>query len=258
MKITHLLGNGCSFVKNGWVYELNQKKNWTENDKFTQEPNDFPKMTGEKLGIPTDNIATAGAGIRFNIYSTYKWLQYNRDKVKNTLLLFGITALQRDTFLTKAKYPRRLHDNGIIDGLANHLTPSGHIPTTQKEYNYWEARGYDGKEIGEFFKHYYNLVNNEEAFYEMQKLELRMFQAYLNSIGLRHLFINTLASDETVYRKEDLSFLDNLFIFPDGSESWIDYILTYEPTYMTLHPTVYDHLKLSEILAEYIKENYEV
>lgn len=256
MKIEHILGSGCSFVKNGWVYEKGQKENWTETDMFTQNPTDFPRMVGENLGLPAHNIAKPGSGVQYNIHSVHLWVKNNRDKVENTLLLFGITALQRGTFFTKAQFPNMMENDGIPDDFPNHLTPNYHIPEKEKEFNYWRSRGYDPKEIVEFFTLYYKIAHNYFHWMNWQRHQLSMFQAWLNSIGLRHVFINTLATSKN--HREDLSFLENKFTFPDGIDNWIEYIDTYNFRSRELHPTVYDHKKLAELLTSYIKEKYEV
>jgi len=253
-KITHILGNGCSYVKNGWTYGQD-KVNFRETDTFSQEPNSFPRMVGENLGITADNIATAGTGIQFAIYSTMLWIENNRDKVKNTLLLFGLTAFQRATFFTKAKYPDKFRFDGIPDKMPNHLTPNVHIPdpdNDKKTKEYWEARGFDPYELRDFFTFYYKDAHHGEHWNKWIRMQLEMFQSYLIGIDMPHLFIDTLAYEE------DLSYLHSLFRFPDGYTCWKAYIKSYDPIYEEEHPNIHDHLVLSKHIAKYCRNNYNI
>lgn len=251
-RVKHILGAGCSFTQNGWYYPPGSEIS-RESDDFERDPNDYPSMVAENLGLTVDNIAKSGSGWQFQMFLIQQWVESNKDKVKDTLLVMGITSINRVTFFTNAKYPRDLEDRGIFDDIPNHLTPNVQIPTTKKDLAYWESRGFNGEDVRDFTKLFYTVAHEPIHWQRWQRMQWKMFQSWLRDIGLRFIFIDALDIEE---KPEDI---ENLYIFPDGSQVWTDYIKSYDKAYdMILHPNIYDHHKLAELLTEHIRETYSV
>lgn len=247
--VKHILGAGCSFTKNGWFYPPGSKQQ-RESDHIQQEPNDYPRIIAENLGITADNIAIPGSGWQFQMYLVQKWVENNRDKVKDTLLVMGITSIERGTFFTEAKDPGKFIKYNI-KRVPNHLTPNVQIPNHEKDYNYWRSRGYDPQEVADFFRLYYTIAYDSDSWSQWQYMQLRMFQSWLRDIGLRFLFIDALDKEK---RPEEI---ENLYIFPDGSQVWTDYIKSYDKNYnLILHPNIYDHIRLAGLLTDHIYNEY--
>ena len=250
--VKHILGAGCSFTQNGWYYPPGSKRE-RESNVFERDPNDYPHMIAENLGITADNIARSGSGWQFQMYLVQKWVESNKDKVKDTLLVMGITSINRGTFFTNSRFPRDLEENGIYADIPNHLTPNVQIPTGKRDFAYWKSRGYDGEDVKEFFKLYYTIAHEPDHWEAWQYMQLRMFQSWLRDIGLRFIFIDALDKEK---RPEEI---ENLYTFPDGSQVWTDYIEGYDESYdMDIHPNMYDHHRLAELLTEHIRETYSV
>ena len=248
--VKHILGAGCSFTQNGWGLQSNNERE-RDSDVFERDPDDYPHMIAENLGITADNIAQSGSGWQFHMYLVQKWVESNKDKVEDTLLVMGLTSINRGTFFTNAKYPRDLEKNGIYADIPNHLTPNVQIPDGKLDNIYWKSRGYDGKDVRDFFMLYYNIAFEPEHWETWQYMQLRMFQSWLRDVGLRFIFIKALDKKK---RPEEV---ENLYTFPDGSQVWTDYITGYDKSYeMDLHPNIYDHHELAELLTEHIQETY--
>jgi|DEB0MinimDraft_4_1074332.scaffolds.fasta_scaffold27250_2 hypothetical protein len=83
----------------------------------------------------------------------------------------------------------------------------------------------------------------EDVKFELTTL-IELTSLYLNTNNINHLFVNTMNNS---FSTKDVC---NTLIFPNGTEYWRDYILSYDDSYKHGHPNIDDHKKLANIIYE--------
>jgi hypothetical protein len=84
MNYKYLVANGCSFV-NGDGYS----------DGLLKPPYRFSTLLSKKLKCKDINLAQSGASNDRIIRTTFDWIENNKDKCKDTLLILGLTDVSR-------------------------------------------------------------------------------------------------------------------------------------------------------------------
>ena len=220
-KIKYLVVNGCSFSEGACMYpnlkEIQDKK----------YENRFSKNLSEKLNCEEINISQSGGSNDRIFRTTFDWIQSNKEKVKDTLFVVGLTTINRVDLYSK-------HDNRYIPAqpfysgesiklIAKYLNCS--MDEAWSWINFKLDYTYDEKEVSKKVERDCILLNN-----------------YVNG---NIIFFNALD-------KVDI-FINELDFLTFGEhKSW------QELTGMDFgHPKEHHHHEMAEILFKHIKKGYE-
>jgi hypothetical protein len=97
-KIKYLVTNGCSYSAGACMYTGDD-----EEVKKNQNKNRFSKKLSEKLNCEEINLARPGGSNDRIFRTTFDWIQENKEKVKDTLFIIGLTAFARVDLYDKKK-----------------------------------------------------------------------------------------------------------------------------------------------------------
>ena len=86
-KFKYLLANGCSFTLGSCMYDVETFIDQTEK----REKNRFSKKLADKLNLEEINISTGGSSNDRIFRTTFDWIENNKEKVKDTLFVIGLS-----------------------------------------------------------------------------------------------------------------------------------------------------------------------
>ena len=228
-KFKYLLANGCSFSVGGCMYE----KIELLNDPTKQRRNRFSKKLSEKLNCEEINIAHGGVSNDRIFRTTFDWIENNKQKVKDTLFVIGLTDnLRKDLWSNyKNDYIISSEIYQDIKFIANDCN------TTENEVNQW--RDFELK----------YLINEDE----IEKKIIRDCVLFDSLVNGNVVFLNAWRRSDVVH--SDLKFLKLKTEKYEGY-SWPDYMTAKYSDYRLDHPKELHHHEMAQLLYEYINEKF--
>ena len=237
----YLVANGCSFTTH--PYEPDHVRNTFSSDEdyydyvFSKR---YSKLLADKLGVEEINLSEAGVSNDRIFRTTYDWIQENKEKVKDTLFVIGLTdSLRKDLWSNfKQEYIISSEIWQDLEYIAKDCD------TTVDKVNQWR----------EF--EVMNLVNADE----IEKNIIRQCDLFNSYVNGNVVFFNAWRRNELVHT--DLNFLKFKSNGCDGY-NWADYIYRNKSKYLLNdskyewggHPETLQHNEISEMLYNHITES---
>jgi len=232
--LKYLVVNGCSFSRH--PHEPNHVRNTFPSDKdyydyvFSKR---YSTLLADKLNVKEVNLSTGGSSNDRIFRTTYDWIQENKEKVKDTLFVIGLTDSLRKDLWSNFK-----QDYMITSEIWQDLEYiAKDCDTTIDKVNQWR----------EF--EVMNLVNEDEVEKNIIR-QCDLFNSYVNG---NVVFINAFRRNELVHT--DLNFLKFTSDTKTGY-NWVDYIYSNRSKYLQNdpkwewigHPETLQHNEISEML----------
>ena len=229
-KFKYLLANGCSFTVGSCMYEnvethidLTEKRN----------KNRFSKKLADKLNLKEINIAQGGGSNDRIFRTTFDWIENNKQKVKDTLFVLGLTNNLRKDLWSNYKNEHIVTSEIYQD--IKYIARD--CNTTEDEVNQW--RNFELK----------YLINEDE----IEKDLIRKCLLLNSYVEGNMIFLNAWRRSDVVH--SDLKFLEIKTEKYDGY-NWNDYIASKGPGGYHGHPTEFHHHEMTHLLYEYINEKF--
>ena len=242
--LKYLVANGCSFSRH--PHEPNHVRNTFSSDKDYYNyvfSKNYSILLANKLGVEDVNISHYGASNDRIFRTTYDWIQENKEKVKDTLFVIGLTnSLRKDLWSNfKQEYIISSEIWQDLEYIAKECD------TTVDKVNKWR----------EF--EVMNLVNEDE----LEKNIIRQCDLFNSYVNGNVIFFNGLRRNELVHT--DLNFLKFKSDTYEGY-NWVDYIysnrskyLQNDPKYNWIgHPDTLQHNEMVEMLYNHITESQKL
>ena len=266
----YVISAGCSYTFVSYEEDdpLMKRYNALPKDNYIDgvpPKTSFIKELGKLLGAESYNLAKNGLSFKFILYYSFLWIQNNMDKVKDSLLIVGLTHRRRETFWNPS------NNGGLdIEGVGNVISPflMPTRPHTREdidktgEISNWiddtaERLGITTNKYLDFLEVFWDKLDDPIQRDTMDEMYMVMLQNYCNNIGLDILFID-MANE--AYKWPNMALKDwkevvyPLFIWPDNSPSWRHYIIDKNGYDVFGHPNYNDHVQLASILYKYIHD----
>lgn len=253
MKYKQVISTGCSYTNHSYETENLSRSNKLDGE---YKETSFTQVLAERLGVPYTNRAFNGASISTTVLNAYEWIESNKDYVKDTLLLIGITFRGRiNLWRSDSKDDYKAYYcltpsvwSGKVDkGAIEHLQGEG------------DFIGESYKDVHTFGRLYWEHYYNGPKLHLQDEMILVTLEAYCESIGLDVLFVD--AADEStghvpegyIRSKPWKDILKNVYTLPKNYPGWKSYIRDYDENYKGEHPNYNDHVELGNLLYEHIK-----
>jgi len=232
-KFKYLVANGCSFTGGGCMYPI--EDNWKSQSDRTdgQNRNRFSKKLADKLNLKEINIAQGGGSNDRMFRTTFDWIENNKEKVKDTLFVIGLTnILRRDLWSNyKNDYIISSEIHQDISYIARDCN------TTEDEVRQW--RNFELK----------YLIDEDE----IEKKIIRDCVLFNSLVDGNMVFFNALRHCNVV--RSDLKFLKLKSEKYEGY-NWTDYIASEDIAWQGGHPEELHHHEMAHLLYEYINEKF--
>jgi hypothetical protein len=225
-KIKYLVTNGCSYSAGACMYTGDD-----EEVKKNQNKNRFSKKLSEKLNCEEINLARPGGSNDRIFRTTFDWIQENKEKVKDTLFIIGLTAFARVDLYDKKKN-RYLPAQPFYSGESIKLIAEDLKCSTDEIWDWVNFKlnyTYDEKQAIKKVKRDCILLNN----YVNGNI------IFFNALHKVDIFINDL--DFLTFEKIDKKY-----------NSWKEYV-----GMEVGHPKENHHHEMAEILYKHIQKGYE-
>jgi len=239
----YLVVNGCSFSVN--PHEAYHVQNTFASKKDYYDyvfPKRYSTVLADKLNFEEVNISTSGSSNDRIFRTTYDWIQENKEKVKDTLFVIGLTdSLRKDLWSNfKQEYIISSEIWQDLEYIARDCD------TTSDKVNQWR----------EF--EVMNLVNSDE----IEKNIIRQCDLFNSYVNGNVIFFNGWRRNELVHT--DLNFLKFKSNGYDGY-NWVDYIYSNKSKYLLKdskytwirHPNAFQHSEIVDMLYQNILSNNE-
>lgn len=249
--IKYVVSTGCSFSDHAFELE-----NWDSRDPKFNTPEvldengkqvsftSYGKELASLLDAEYVHLAQCGSGIDYSTHRLWQWIQDNPDKLDQCILLFGISMFQRQDILV-------WHDELGKKERVNF--PNPRVIIKKKDKYEWEVVAdmfkWPLERFKDFVKFFWQYAFDWELNQLQRRATLTTFEGYCKYKKIPLVFISTI-------NKDDVSNDLDLFIFPNKSWSWRDYIQSYDKGYNAGHPNTYDHKHLATLLHEHIQANF--
>jgi len=248
-----------------WVDTKLEDKDWLDNNTFKHinwREKSFINLLAAKFGAKPVNLSATGAGNDYIFRTAYNWIKSSGDLYsgKKAAVIVGLSELMRT---------ERYDEEG---GIWYHFSYSDLVynGTTNDNVEFFRKSTfpYLSKEEWETYwdisaKHFSNIsILKDEV-----KMKMDLISSYCRVNNIKCIFINNLC-DVIAYSKAISSNLTNLFgggvkyggdlihsdmyIFPNGSSSWRQWLTEKDSSYRGEHPNSYDHKGLAELLYHHI------
>ena len=229
-KFKHLFANGCSFTKGACMYS----KIEILNDLTKSSRNRFSKKLADKLNFKEINISEIGISNDRIFRTTFDWVENNKQKVKDTLFVIGLTDnLRKDLW---SNYTNDyIISSQIYQGIKSIAKDCN---ATENEVNQW--RDFELK----------YLINEDE----IEKKIIRDCVLFDSLVNGNVVFLNAWRRSEVVHPK--LKFLKLKSEKYEGY-IWFDYMYANYSNYEGHHPEELHHHEMAELLYRYINENFK-
>ncbi len=235
-----LVSNGCSFV-----YACHENSSVscpgdTVHFNFTMPLAKRLKCSYNKI------LATPGGSNERAFRTTFEWIQGNKEKVKDTLFIIGLTELARTEFFLFDKW-RLIIPVDIID--KDH---SGNLPQIYEG----NVFGDDVEKWNSWFKHWVKYFQHDKT--EIQKLnrDVLLFDSYVKQFNSKVIFFNSFTDTLYEHTKERINYFSfkNYYELVEKGSIFIPYTWynTYEPED---HPHRVNHEEFANNLYKYIEDN---
>ena len=231
-KFKHLFANGCSFTKGACMYS----KIEILNDLTKSSRNRFSKKLADKLNFKEINISEIGISNDRIFRTTFDWVENNKQKVKDTLFVIGLTDnLRKDLWSNYTNdyiISSEIHQD--IPRIANRVNAS------VKEVQQW--RDFELK----------YLIDKDEIEKKVMR-ECVLFDSLITQLGGDVVFFNALRISNIIHPK--LNFLQ---FIPNHSKgyNWVNFIRKKDPSWDQGHPLQQHHHQLADILYEFINKTF--
>ena len=224
-KIKYLVINGCSYSEGACMYPNEEK---TQDKKYK---NRFSKKLSEKLNCEEINISQSGGSNDRIFRTTFDWIQKNKEKVKDTLFIIGLTGLARVDFYSK-------HENRYICGQPFYSGQSLKVITKNLNCSLDEVWGWVNFKL--------NYTYDEKQIIKKVERDCKLLDNYVDG---NIIFFNALNKVDILINELDFLSFDK---FGKKCNSWQKY------TGMEVgHPKEHHHHEMAEILFKHIQNGYE-
>lgn len=207
------------------------------NIDYLQKTNRFSKVLSDKLNCEEINIATGGSSNDRIFRTTFDWIENNKEKIKNTLFIIGLTHWAR-----KDLYSVNLQDYIIsseifqdFDRIANDVN------CKQEEVKQW--RDFELK-----------YLTDED---EIEKKVIRdcvLLDSLITQLNGDVIFFNGLRESNIIHPK--LNFLQFDSKHYKGYD-WCHFIRKHDPTWDGGHPNEQHHHQMANQLYKFIDKTFD-
>lgn len=225
-KIKYLVVNGCSYSAGACMYIDNKQQ------VEKQNLNRFSKKLSEKLNCEEINLSKAGGSNDRIFRTTFDWIQENKEKVKDTLFIVGLTGLSRADLYDKKK-------GRYIAAMP--LSSGQDIKLMSKELKC------SLDEIWGWIRFKMNNTYDENQVIKKVKRECILLDNYVDG---NIIFFNALDKVDIFINELDFLLFDKKF--NKKYNSWQEYM-----GQEVGHPKEHHHHTMAEILFEHIQNGYE-
>ena len=240
-KFKHLVVGGCSFSKGGCMYRDAEVGNLSIDERWDkQRKNRFGNKLAKLLNIPeiepyNYNLSRAGGSNDRMFRVLFDWVEENRDIVKDTLFVCGLTdTMRKDLYSVQSnEYIVTSEIWQDISWIVKELNCSPTEITTWRDF---DLKYFTKRE-------------------EIEKKIIRDCVLFDSLVGGNVIFFNAWRRSDIVHPKLKFLKINNKPGYV--GYNWSDYILSYREEWDFGHPNEYDHKHMSELLYEYIKEIYD-
>jgi hypothetical protein len=226
-KFKYLLANGCSFTLGSCMYDVETFIDQTEK----REKNRFSKKLADKLNLEEINISTGGSSNDRIFRTTFDWIENNKEKVKDTLFVIGLSDNLRKDLWSNYK-------NDYI--ISTEIWQD--IKYIAKDWNTTEGKVNQWRDFE--LKH---LINEDEVEKDLIRKCL-LLNSYVEG---NMIFLNAWRRSDVVH--SDLKFLEIRTEKYEGY-NWSDYIASYQLDWDFGHPQEFHHHEMANLLYDYIEE----
>ena len=247
-KYKNLVTIGCSFTFGAMLENIEQER--------------YGKLLADKLGVSETNLSKQGGSNDRIFRKAFNWIIDNRLKCKDSLMLIGITELYREELYSvhSDKYCKFQYPNiESFDDIELFKEQS-------KIENYDDVLQYLKCRLLNFVNAKYFLENLERNIILINTLakEYKLDIVFLDTIrDNREIELQGRYADDQdeneLYYKLDFIERNNLnwFMFPNKEKNWKNYLHHVDDTYTGNHPNKKHHEDLSNLIWEYLNENFK-
>lgn len=210
----YLFANGCSFVhgENAGEY-LNKDRSWNSKLRFS-------KLLADRLNLQEINLAANGESNHYIVRTTYDWIESNKEKVKDTIFILGITEpLRLEFYLSAVKKYQAASMRWVAGALHNLKSKSEKELTNSIQEMIPRIFGanidhQEGLEwYGKFLKYFYEYEEEEKVTERLY----RFINSHINFRGGKLVVFNSIY--DSIKDKSDFNF----FNFPGDLNFWKAY-----------------------------------
>tara|TARA_A100001201_G_C4081247_1_gene199026 strand:+ start:188 stop:958 length:771 start_codon:yes stop_codon:yes gene_type:complete len=254
-KYKYLVSNGCSYADGATLKDASHER--------------YGYLIAKKLGIESKygedieiNISKQGGSNDRIFRTSFNWVQENKEKCKDTLMLIGLTELYREEHFS-------LHSNKYCKFQYANLESPDDLGMLQEQ-----SKTDDLSELINHLK--YRLINSIDSKHLTERLNrnIILFDTFAKYNNLDVVFFDSLRSDKEFdsfknftmpwdeeWKNNRLNFIKennlNWFLFPNIVENWKQHMYEVDNTYMGNHPNKKQHQEFSELLWEYLSETFK-
>lgn len=262
----YVISAGCSYTFVSYEEDDPEMKRYNALPKERYVDGKPPKTSfirelGSLLGAESFNLAKNGLSFKFILYYSFLWIQNNMDKVKDSLLIVGLTHRRRETFFNPN------HNGGhLIEGVGKKIAP---FLMPIRAYSRKDIKGkmvnfIDGaaerldissEDYLSFLEIFWDKLDDPVQRDAMDEMYMILLQTYCNNIGLDILFLD-MANES--YKWPDMKLkhwkdlIEPIFTWPNNAPSWRHHIMDKNGYDVFGHPNYNDHVELGRLLYEYI------
>jgi len=244
----YLITNGCSFTQGATLQNSISSR--------------FGKLIADKLGLSETNLAEPGGSNDRIFRTSFNWVNLNKDKCKDSLMIIGLTESYREEVYSRytKKYVKYQYPNIDEPADIEQFKNRSGIKNYKDVKKYLEIR----------------LFNFVDENYLKQTLDrnIILFDNYAKSHGLDVVYFDALLDYGDFYKQGDFlyeytkeqmiskdKFIKennlNYFKFPNNEKNWKKHMHNVDNSYDGNHPNEEQHQYFSEILWEYLNEKFK-
>ena len=230
-KIKYVVTSGSSFSRGQCM-----SKDPSDEDKFR-----FSKIFADNIGARDINLAGGGGSNKRSFRKIYEWIQSNKEKVKSTLFIFGITELARkeikiDSNILKLNTsPQEVQENQFLRW--NNRFIIDDIPTIFEGV----SKDIQDKMIT-WHEVEYSYMFDESDSYRKLFMQADLLQTYIKSLNSNIIYFYALPKSDKLDSRLN-------WYKPGGHNYWWKYVEEYRG-HDGGHPTKEDHIKLGKDLIK--------
>ena len=240
-KYKYVVVSGCSFSS-------------SDNPNLVNPGETYGDLIAEHLGAKFYNLSMGGASLQYMNRKTLEWCSRNTDKFEDTLIIFGMTGLNR----------LEIWSNGFNSwyNCPNYLQVRRNMPLPKSKLF---KHGFSPEERKRWFMNFYN---DKTQFYYATNMLIGL-QSFMTLNSIDHIFFDALepidtwpmGEDELGYKLlyDNLVSQENWYKHPEY-KSMIDFTkknLEMRVSKGDEHPNKKAHRYWGECLLEYINEKFK-
>jgi|TARA_R100000030_G_scaffold49671_1_gene37469 hypothetical protein len=225
-KFKYLVVNGCSYSAGGCMYVAGDAHDDKE-QVAKSRLNRFSKKLSEKLNCEEINLSASGGSNQRIFRTTFDWIQKNKEKVKDTLFVIGLSGPARVDLYSK-------HENRYICGQPFYSGPSVKLIAEKMGCSVDEVWGWVNFKI--------NYTYEEKEVIKEIKRECIILNKYVDGNAI---FFNALRNINI--------FIDEVDYMSFGEHNtWQDFV-----GIEVGHPKENHHHEMADRLYKHIQKSYE-